>query len=148
MFTLSRCFNVQPCFCKYFCYVPVGFSLREFLHSVSDEQQIYAGLNSITDYEGLWVDNGVPGVKVIRLRKDKKLGYVLENISVLAPNSKSESYPEQVKKSKKNGKIILTDVEKNGRYYVEEENGDLKVYDKDVHKGYPDVNMGSYQKLK
>lgn len=95
--------------------------------SVSDEQKIKSQLSNITDYIGLWIDNQMQGEIIIRIRKDKKEGLVIENISPTDP--KPSEFATPIIKVTKNGKTIFKDTEHPEQYFLLEKNGDLSVYD-------------------
>lgn len=113
--------------------------IRILGQSVNDEQRIKSGLENITDYFGLWQDNKSEGEIIIRIRKDKKLGYVFEYIS--PTNPKPSELAKPLIKSIKNGKIIFKDTEHPEQYFLLENNGDLSVYD---NEGY----FETYKRLK
>ncbi|RZK04548.1 MAG: hypothetical protein EOO46_16460 [Flavobacterium sp.] len=101
--------------------------VRMIGQSISDEQKIKAGLENITDYVGLWRDDGLQSDIIIRIRKDKSQGYVFEYISPTEPKPSDMATP-LIKKTK-NGKTIFKDTEHPEQYYLLENNGDLSVYD-------------------
>lgn len=107
--------------------------------SITDEQKIKSGLKNITDYIGLWLDNGIPGDVIIRIRKDKLEGYVLEYIPVSDP--KPSDLATQLIKTQKNGKTVFKDTEHPEQFFLLENNGDLSVYD---NYGF----VSTYKKLK
>lgn len=107
--------------------------------SITDEQKIKLGLKSITDYVGLWLDNGTQGDIIIRIRKDKLEGYVFEYISPSNPKPSDLATP--LIKTKKNGKTIFKDTEHPEQFFLLESNGDLSVYD---NYGF----VATYKKLK
>ena len=101
--------------------------IRIIGQSIADEQKIKAGLNSITDYVGLWSNNFYDGAVIIRIRKDKINGFVLEYISPLDPKPSALATP--LIKKQKDGKTIFMDTEHTEQYFLIDENGDLSVYD-------------------
>jgi uncharacterized membrane protein YvbJ len=107
--------------------------------SITDEQKVKSGLEHITDYVGLWLDNGTEGDVIIRIRKDKLEGYVFEYISPSDPKPSNLATP--LIKTKKNGKTIFKDTEHPEQFFLLENNGDLSVYD---NYGF----VATYKKLK
>lgn len=107
--------------------------------SISDERKVNSEIDNITDYSGLWSDNGEQGDVIIRIRKDKLQGYVFEYISPSDPKPSELASP--LKKITKNNKIEFLDLENKGDYMIIEDNGDLSCYDKD---GF----ISTYKKLK
>lgn len=101
--------------------------IRVIGQSISEETAIKNGLEKITDYVGLWSDNGTHGDVIIRIRKDKKLCYVFEYISPINPKPSDMATP--LIKKIKNGKTIYKDTEHPEQFYLLEDNGDLSVYD-------------------
>ncbi|GAB2678155.1 hypothetical protein GCM10027036_34740 [Flavihumibacter cheonanensis] len=95
--------------------------------SIEDERKIRSGLGNVTDYVGLWMDDGIPGDAIIRIRNDKVEGFVLELISLYDP--KPSNLATSIKRVKKDGKTIYLDLDNKGQYFVVEENGDLSMYD-------------------
>jgi hypothetical protein len=61
--------------------------------SVLDEHKINSNIENITDYFGLWSDNGEEGDVIIRIRKDKLQGYVFEYISPSNPQPSKLASP-------------------------------------------------------
>lgn len=107
--------------------------------SITDENKIKSGLENITDYVGLWLDNGTQGDVIIRIRKDKLEGYVFEYISPSDPRPSDLATP--LIKTTKNGKTIFKDTEHPEQFFLLENNGDLSVYD---NYGF----VATYKKLK
>lgn len=95
--------------------------------SIGEGQEIESGLDNISDYVGLWSDDGTQGDVIIRIRIDKKVGYVFEYISPSDP--KPSDWATPIKKKIENGKTIFNDTEHPEQYFVLEKNGDLSVYD-------------------
>ena len=96
--------------------------------SLDDERDINLTVGDIKDYFGLWIDNLYKGDVIIRIRKDRSLGYVFEYIS--SSNPKPSEFATPLVKTKKAGKTIFKDTEHHGNYYVLENNGDLSFYDR------------------
>lgn len=96
--------------------------------SIADEMTIRNNIDSIKDYIGLWIDNGSNNQLIIRLRKDKKYKYVLENISITEPGRNEFASPlihERI-----NGKNVFRFSESaTGDYFIFNTNGDMDVYD-------------------
>ena len=107
--------------------------------SIKDEQKIKSELENITDYIGLWLDNGTQGDVIIRIRNDKLEGYVFEYISASDPKPSDLATP--LIKTQKNEKTIFKDTEHQEQFFIVENNGDLSVYD---NYGF----VSTYKKLK
>jgi hypothetical protein len=95
--------------------------------SIEDEYKIRSGLENVTNYVGLWMDNGMPGDVIIRIRKDKVEGNVFEYVSPTDPKPSELAIP--LKRIQKGGKTIFIDNENTEQFFVVEENGDLLAYD-------------------
>jgi hypothetical protein len=107
--------------------------------SMHDEKIVLAGLDGITDYLGLWIDNYTAGPVIFRIRLDKSNRLVMEFVDpVNAKPSEWASYM-QVYRSPK-GQVFF-DPENPGDKFLLLQNGDLEVYDND---GY----IMTYKKLK
>lgn len=102
-------------------------SVRIIGQSLAEERIISENLNNITDYIGLWSDNGRKGDVVIRIRKDHDLGFVIEPVSPVNPQKSKLATP--LTKKTINGKTYFIDKENNDQFYILEENGDLSAHD-------------------
>jgi hypothetical protein len=107
--------------------------------SIEDEKKIKLGVENIKDFVGLWTDAGLQGDLIVRIRQDKKEGYVFEYISSTDPKPSELAVP--LIKTMRSGKTIFTRTEPPGDYFLLEENGNLSVYDE---SGL----VVTYQKLK
>lgn len=104
-----------------------NISVRIIGQSLVDESLIKSGLENITDYYGLWADEGSKGDVIIRIRKDKVHGYVFEFISPTDPSPSEFASP--LRKSTFKGKTIFKDIEHPEQFFLLEDNGNLSVYD-------------------
>ncbi len=97
--------------------------------SIEDEEKIKSALNNITDYVGLWENLGVQGDIIIRIRNDKKRGYVFEYIS--STDYQPSDIATPLIKKVRNGITVYKDTENEEQFFVVEKNGDLSAYDND-----------------
>lgn len=99
--------------------------------TIDVEKVVQSNLNNIEDYVGIWDGNYAEDV-VMRIRKDKSLGYLYELISTQDP--KPGPLPDLLKLEKKNGKVMFKVIESNyGEYFIIEENGDLSDWNDEGH---------------
>lgn len=108
-------------------YFTPEMKVRIIGQSIIDGQKIQSALEDITDYVGLWSDNFEEGDIIIRIRKDKKEGYVLEYIS--SSDHKPSDFTTPLIKKIDHDKTIYKDTEHPEQYFLLEANGDLSVYD-------------------
>lgn len=95
--------------------------------SIADERKIRMELDNITDYIGLWLNNDSQGDVVVRIRKDRREGYVFEYISASDP--KPSELAKQLIRTTRDGKTIFKDADNPEQFFVLESNGDLTAYD-------------------
>jgi len=98
-------------------------SVNKIAAAIQDKKNQYLTLNNQSI--GLW-EIGEEDF-ILRIRKDKKLGYIGEVVSPSDPAPCNS--PTLLKKKKLRGKIEFIDIESPEQYYVFENDGNLSVYD-------------------
>ena len=114
-------------------------NVRIIGQSMEDERKVSKGVETVKDYYGLWADDNSKEDLIIRIRKDKILGYVFEYITV--DDQSPSKLPLELAKVKFKGKDAFKDKDHPGQYFIVESNGDLSVYD---NAGF----VVSYRRLK
>jgi hypothetical protein len=104
-----------------------NINVRIIGQSLEVEKEVTKGVETIKDYYGLWVDDNSKEDLIIRIRKDRTLGYVFEYITV--DDQSPSELPIELSKVKFNGKVAFKDKDHPGQYFIVESNGDLSVYD-------------------
>lgn len=105
-----------------------NYSLTILGQSLQDDKIIESNSSNLDEYLGLWTDDQVKGDLAYGMRKDKKLGLVIEIISVSDPGPSALAEPLKKTKWKGKTKYIKRDNE-FGEYYLLESNGNLSIYD-------------------
>jgi hypothetical protein len=95
----------------------------------SDDEPSKPKWAKLKQYTGIWADSQMNGDVAYALRKDSKLGLVMDYISLSNPADCEIS--EVLKKTTYKGKVKLIKLDNDfGEYYIIENNGDLSIYDK------------------
>lgn len=100
---------------------------KKWVKNIKPNSELNVKINNVI---GIWHDQGLGGQVLIRIRKDKRLGYILEYID--SPNSGPGILPFELTLKKKSNQIIFIKKEsETGDCFLIEENGNLSSYDKD-----------------
>jgi hypothetical protein len=100
---------------------------KKWVKNIKPNSELNVKINNVF---GIWHDQGLGGQVLIRIRKDKRLGYILEYID--SPNSGPGVLPFELTLKKKSNQIIFIKKEsETGDCFLIEENGNLSSYDKD-----------------